>query len=201
MNRQSSPLLNIACFKKVGLIVTTIPCLVLGCLSFLLLGCLTEVAFPYWSAKNTGRSFASTLVQGNGSYIALSFSESNHPTSAVSTSPCSRCIRAVHCHRRRTSSSRDGRGSQAAHLSPQHGRGPNSPSVCATPTHRRLGRPSLAPHSATFAGDEHHQVCLPLGLPFLLCEAVRPNLNVIHRDAISLVLPSCCAKPSAAPKP
>ena len=118
MNRQSSPLLNIACFKKVELIVTTIPCLVLGCLSFLLLGCLTEVAFPYWSAKNTGRSFASTLVQGNGSYIASSFSESNHPTSAVSTSPCSRCIRAVHCHRRRTSSSRDGRGSQAAHLKP-----------------------------------------------------------------------------------
>jgi len=30
-----------------------------------------------------------------------------------------------------------------------------------------------------FAGDEHHQVRPPLGLPLLLCETVRPNPNLL----------------------
>jgi hypothetical protein len=42
----------------------------------------------------------------------------------------------------------------------------------------------------------------PPGIPspwssFLLCEAVRPNLNVIRWYGLSLVFPSCCAKPCA----
>jgi hypothetical protein len=69
-------------------------------------------------------------------------------------------------------------------------RGPSS-------THRRLGQPPQTPYFSTFAGDEHHQVCPPLGLPFMLCEAVCPNLSVIRRYALSLVFPSCCAKPCA----
>ena len=42
-------------------------------------------------------------------------------------------------------------------------------------------RPSLLSYFAlaTLAGDEHHQVFPPLGTPFLLREAVRPNPNIL----------------------
>jgi hypothetical protein len=48
---------------------------------------------------------------------------------------------------------------------------------------------------ALLPSTEHHQVRPPLDVPFLPCEAVRANLNLVRRYALPLVFPSCCAKP------
>ena len=41
------------------------------------------------------------------------------------------------------------------------------------------GRCRRTPGAQPFAGDEHHQVRPPLGLPFLLCETEHPNPNLL----------------------
>jgi len=64
-----------------------------------------------------------------------------------------------------------------------------TPSVRATPRTPTDDWAGLRCYLGPFAGDEHHQVRPPRGLPFLLSEAVHPNPNFLLVGTPPLGLP------------